>query len=354
MTTCAALVVAAGRGTRFGASTPKQYADLAGMPVMRHALMAFSEHPEISHVQSVIHPDDHQQFADAGAGLTLAAPVFGGETRQQSVRLGLEALADIKPDFVLVHDSARPNIKPETIDRVIAALSGGAPGAIPVIPISDSLKSIGNESQIMGSIPRDNTVRAQTPQGFRFQTLLAAHQRCQDTSLTDDAAVMQHEGFDVIAVPGDPDNIKITETADLLRMADNFMETRIGSGFDVHRFGPGNGVTLGGVFIPMDKALIGHSDADVLLHASTDAILGAIGDGDIGVHFPPTDPTFKDAGSSLFLSFAMERLRAQMGALIHLDVTVICEHPKLSPFRDQIRNSIALVADVNESCNRGI
>ena len=349
MTTCAALVVAAGRGTRFGASRPKQYADLAGMPVIRHALMAFTEHSAISHIQPVIHPDDLQEFTEATSNLPIMAPVFGGETRQQSVRLGLEALADINPDFVLVHDGARPNIKSDTIDGVIAALSSGAPGAIPVVPIPDSLKTVDDESLITDSVSRDNLVRAQTPQGFQYRALIAAHQRCDSQSLTDDAAVLQSAGLNVTTVAGDEGNLKITDSSDLRRMADSLMETRTGTGFDVHRFGPGDGVTLGGVFIPMDKALIGHSDADVLLHAATDAILGAMSDGDIGVHFPPTDPTFKDAGSSLFLAFAMERLRAQMGTLIHLDVTVICERPKLSLVRDQVRTSIASIADVSVS-----
>lgn len=316
------------------------------MPVIRHALMAFSGHPDVSHVQAVIHPDDHQKFTEAASGLALAAPVFGGETRQQSVRLGLEALSDINPDFVLVHDGARPNVKAETIDHVIAALSIGAPGAVPIVPIRDSLKKVGDGSQITDSVPRDNIVRAQTPQGFQFQALLAAHQRLDGQSLTDDSAVMENAGFIVTTVEGDESNTKITDAADLRIMNDSLMETRTGSGFDVHRFGSGDGVTLGGVFIPMDKALIGHSDADVLLHAATDAILGALGDGDIGIHFPPTDQAFKDAGSSLFLKFAMERLRALMGALIHLDVTVICEQPKLSTVRDQIRTSIASIADV--------
>jgi 2-C-methyl-D-erythritol 4-phosphate cytidylyltransferase/2-C-methyl-D-erythritol 2,4-cyclodiphosphate synthase len=346
MTTCAALVVAAGRGNRFGTSTPKQYADLAGVSIIRHSLSTLSAHPQISCVQSVIHTDDQELFNQASEGLGLAPPVFGGETRQQSVRSGLEALADLNPNYVLVHDGARPNVQSDTIDRVIAALADGATGAIPVVPIRDSLKRINAKSQIIGAIPRDNLVRAQTPQGFKFQSLLSAHQNCDDPMLTDDAAVMQQAGFETTTVRGDEGNVKVTDTADLHRLAEAISETRTGSGFDVHRFGPGDGVTIGGVFIPMDKALVGHSDADVLLHAATDAILGALGNEDIGVHFPPSDPTFKDSDSKLFLTFAMERLREQMGSLTHLDATLICERPKISQARDQIRTSVAAIADV--------
>ncbi|MDG2243771.1 MAG: 2-C-methyl-D-erythritol 4-phosphate cytidylyltransferase [Rhodospirillaceae bacterium] len=343
MTTCAALVIAAGRGARFGTSTPKQYAELAGHSVIRHALSTLSAHPQISCVQSVIHPDDQELFNQASEGLSLAPPVFGGETRQQSVRSGLEALADLNPNYVLVHDGARPNVQSDTIDRVIAALAKGATGAIPAVPIRDSLKSIDAKFQITRAIPRENLVRAQTPQGFKFRSLLSAHQNCDDPLLTDDAAVMQQAGFETTTVQGDEGNVKITDKADLHRLAEAISETRTGIGFDVHRLGPGDGVTLGGIFIPMNKALVGHSDADVLLHAATDAILGALGDGDIGVHFPPSDPKYKDSDSRIFLTFAMERLRAQKGSLNHLDATLICEHPKISQVRDQIRASVAAI-----------
>ena len=347
MTTCAALIVAAGRGARFGATLPKQYATLTGSPVLRHALRALNTHPRITQIQPVIHPDDHILFAEAAQDIPIAQPCSGGPTRQDSVRLGLEALAGSAPDFVLIHDGARPLIGTGVLDRVIEALENGALGAIPTLPVPDTLKRVGDGAQIIETVPRTNIVRAQTPQGFHFQTLLQAHQTCAGLNLTDDAAVMEHAGFSVISVPGDEDNIKITEAGDIDRVSEKLLETRVGMGFDVHRFGPGNGLTLGGVFIPMDKTLLGHSDADVVLHAATDAILGALGDGDIGVHFPPSDESFKGAASNLFFEFALNRLHACMGSLIHIDLTVICERPKLSPFREDIRRSIAAMAGVS-------
>jgi 2-C-methyl-D-erythritol 4-phosphate cytidylyltransferase/2-C-methyl-D-erythritol 2,4-cyclodiphosphate synthase len=346
MSSCAALVVAAGRGSRFGGSVPKQYADLAGQPVIRHTLWALLAHPEIVAVQPVIHPDDHALFADAAKGLPVLPAVFGGATRQESVRLGLSALSECAPDLVLVHDGARPRVAAGVIDRVVGALKRSAAGVIPVIPVSETLKRIDTGSRITETVARQNIVRAQTPQGFQFAALKEAHERAAGQSLTDDAAVMEASGHPVMTVAGDIDNIKITGTEDLLRVAELMRETRTGIGFDVHRFGSGDGITLGGVLIPMDKALVGHSDADVVLHAATDAILGALGDGDIGLHFPPSDPAYKGAPSRMFLEFAMARLRTQAGELKHLDITVICERPKISPLRDALRASIAEIAGV--------
>lgn len=347
MSSCAALVVAAGRGSRFGGPVPKQYAELGGQPVIRHTLNALVSHPAIGAVQAVIHPDDQAQFAAAAEGIAVRPAVFGGATRQESVRLGLDALSEHAPDWVLVHDGARPHVASGVIDRVIGALRESAAGVIPVIPVSETLKRIDDNACITETVSRESIVRAQTPQGFQFTTLKDAHARATGQSFTDDAAVLEASGFPVVTVPGDIDNIKVTDIGDLLRVADLMCETRTGMGFDVHRFGPGDGVTLGGVFIPMDKALIGHSDADVVLHAVTDAILGALSDGDIGVHFPPSDETYRGAPSRMFLEFAMERLRALAGELKHLDITVICERPKLSPVRAAMRESIAGIAGVS-------
>ncbi len=349
MTTIAALVVAAGRGTRFGSVLPKQYAMLAGKPVIRHALDAFTANSQIDVVLAVIHPDDHLEYASATDGAALLPPVHGGSTRQESVKLGLEALAEFKPDFVLVHDGARPIVSNEIIDRVISTLLNGADGVLPVLLIAETLKRIDETGHVTDTVDRTNVTRAQTPQGFKFQKLFDAHQNCSGQSLTDDAAVLEQAGLRVATVAGDPDNIKITEQQDLHTTLQSLMETRIGSGFDVHRFGDGDGVTLGGVFIPMDKSLLGHSDADVMLHAATDAILGALGDGDIGVHFPPTNAEYKGASSDRFLSFAIDRLDQRGGALVHLDITVICEAPKLSPHRDKVQKSIAAIARVPDS-----
>ncbi|MDE0800973.1 MAG: bifunctional 2-C-methyl-D-erythritol 4-phosphate cytidylyltransferase/2-C-methyl-D-erythritol 2,4-cyclodiphosphate synthase [Rhodospirillaceae bacterium] len=349
MKTYAALILAAGRGSRFGSEVPKQYADLSGRPVITHAMTALSDHPRITHIQPVIHPDDTEAFSNAVGYLDVSMPVFGGQTRQESVHLGLEALVTLKPDFVLIHDGARPNVSKSTIDRVIEALEHGAKGAIPGIGISDTLKRLGEHAEIIETISRTKIVRAQTPQGFHFQSLLDAHRQGKALSLTDDSAIMEHSGETVIVVDGDEDNIKITEAEDLNRISETMLETRTGIGFDVHRFGPGGGIKLGGIMIPMDKALIGHSDADVVLHAATDAILGAIGDADIGFHFPPSNNKYADADSKKFMLFAMERLKAYSGSLIHLDLTIICEHPKITPHRHEIRRSIACTANVTPS-----
>ncbi len=346
MTSCAALVVAAGRGSRFGSAVPKQYADLGGSAVVRHSLRALSDHPRVSRVVPVIHPDDHAVFAEAAKGLPIASPVLGGATRQESVRLGLDALSIDPPDVVLVHDGARPHVPSDLIDRVLGGLSEHA-GVIPVMPVAETLKRVGNDGVITETVSRDGVVRAQTPQGFHFSVLREAHAQCAGQSLTDDAAILEANGHSVQTVAGDEANIKVTTKNDLQRVADAMSETRTAMGFDVHRFGPGDGVTLGGVFIPMDKSLLGHSDADVVLHAATDAILGALGDGDIGVHFPPSDVSYKDAPSSMFLIFAADRLRAQAGQLVHLDLTIICERPKLVAVRDDMRVSIAQIAGVS-------
>lgn len=343
MNKCAALIVAAGRGGRFGDPRPKQYAPLNGQSILRHALLAFVEHPKVDFIQVVIHPEDHSLFAEAAIGLPVAAPVHGGATRQHSVLLGLEAITAHCPDYVLVHDGARPNINSTLIDNVIASLDDGALGSIPAIAVTETLKRVSPDGTIQETVPRNNVVRAQTPQGFLFPLLLAAHRSCHGQSLTDDAAVMEASDHPVTTVAGDPNNIKITEVQDLRNMSESLLENRTGIGFDVHRLGPGTGVVLGGVTIPMDASLVGHSDADVVLHAVTDAILGAIGDNDIGFHFPPSDDTHKGVASSTFLEFAIDRLSASGGTLTHVDVTVICEKPKISSWRDDIRQSIASI-----------
>lgn len=345
MSKCAVLVVAAGRGVRFGDPLPKQYASLNDESVLRHSLRAFAEHPKVHHIQAVIHPEDHDLYAESAKQFPIAAPVHGGATRQQSVLLGLEALVAQNPDFVLIHDGARPNVTSTLIDNVLASLNHGAHGCIPVLPVTETLKRLGTDGTVLETMPRDNVARAQTPQGFLFPLLLAAHRRCDGQSLTDDAAVMEATGHAVATVVGDARNIKITEVQDLRRMSESLLESRTGTGFDVHRLGNGTGVILGGVAIPMDASLIGHSDADVVLHAVTDAILGSIGDNDIGFHFPPSDDAHKGAPSSIFLKFALDRLTAKGGTLTHLDITVICEKPKISAWRDDIRRSIASILE---------
>jgi 2-C-methyl-D-erythritol 4-phosphate cytidylyltransferase/2-C-methyl-D-erythritol 2,4-cyclodiphosphate synthase len=348
MTDCVAIIVAAGRGQRFGGDGPKQYQPLAGEPVLRRTLRAFCEHPRISRVLPVIHGDDTHLFAEAAEGLAsahkLAPPVIGGATRQDSVRHGLEALAASPPATVLIHDGARPLVTAAVIDAVIDGLSH-AEGAIPAVPVIDTLKRM-KQDAISETVARADLVRAQTPQGFHFPAILVAHQQCIGREFTDDAAVMEHLGHRIIAVAGSETNIKVTTMDDLLRAQELLSEMRVGQGFDVHKFGAGDGVWLCGVKVPHTHGLEGHSDADVALHAATDAILGAIGDGDIGQHFPPSDPTYRGVSSDRFIRHAYDLLRKRGGTLQHLDLTIICERPKVGPHRARLVARIAEILDV--------
>ncbi len=343
MKTCV-LIVAAGRGERAGAGLPKQYRQLAGTPVLRRSVQAFIAHPAIAAVQVVIAAGDQERYDRAVGDLDLPPPIIGGAERQVSVRLGLEGLETQAPDCVLIHDAARPVVPPALIDRVVAALEE-APAALPVLPVVDTVRR-GEAGLSLGTVPRVNLYRAQTPQGMRFSEILAAHRAAeeQDITVTDDAALMEWAGHPVRLVDGAEETMKITTTEDFRRAEADLrqaLEIRVGTGFDVHRFGPGDGVTLGGVSIPHDQALTGHSDADVALHALTDAVLGAIGDGDIGSHFPPTDPQWRGAASDQFLSHAVDRVTDLGGEIRHLDLTLICERPKVGPVRDAIRERIA-------------
>lgn len=352
-----ALVVAAGRGERFGGAIPKQYADLAGQPLLRHSLTALSRHPAIGGVCAVINPDDEALYEAAGAGLDLLPPVAGGASRQGSVRRGLEILEGLQPARVLIHDGARPFVADDVIDRVLAALAD-APGAISALPLTDTVKREATGStagRIAGTMPRDGLWRAQTPQGFRFTEILAAHRAASaELGLTDDAAVAEQAGLAVRLVEGDPANLKVTTPADLER-AERWLaggevmrdeEIRTGTGFDVHRFGPGEGVRLCGVDVPHDFALAGHSDADVGLHALVDAILGALGAGDIGEHFPPSDPEWRGADSALFAAHARELVAGRGGRIVNVDVTLICERPKIGPYRSAMAARLAAVLDI--------
>jgi len=346
--TCDVIVVAAGRGSRFGADGPKQYAPLGGRPILRWSLSAFAAHPLVRRVLPVIHRDDSASFDAAAAGLKTHSPVPGGATRQESVLRGLEALAADAPNYVLIHDAARPGVDAALIARVIGGLAH-APGVIPALPVADTLKRLDAQGRVVETVPRTNLSAAQTPQGFHFDKILAAHKAALGQELTDDAAVLEHAGHAVLTVPGSTANHKITTQDDLARMEQGLLETRIGNGFDVHRFTEGHEVMLCGVAIPHTHKLLGHSDADVALHAATDAILGAIGAGDIGAHFPPSNPAYKNAPSDKFLAHAMELLRARGGALTHLDITIICERPKIGPYRDKMVARVAAIAGVTPS-----
>lgn len=338
-----ALVVAAGRGRRFGADVPKQYQSLAGRPVLRHTLARLAANPQVDAVRTVIHSDDLDLYAEAAAGLGLLEPVFGGETRQDSVRLGLESLSALGCEVVLIHDGARPLVDAGTIARVAAALDSH-PGAVPAVAVADTLKRGTAGGLVGGTVDRAHLWRAQTPQGFRFQDILAAHLAAAGQELTDDAAVAEQAGLSVALVQGSEDNFKITTIADLDRAGRVLSgpgETRMATGYDVHRFAPGTGVWLCGVQIPHDFGLEGHSDADVALHAATDALLGTIAAADIGRHFPPSDPKWKGAPSDRFLAHAGALVAGLGGRVVHLDITVICERPKIGPHRAAMQAKVA-------------
>ncbi|UJX47903.1 bifunctional 2-C-methyl-D-erythritol 4-phosphate cytidylyltransferase/2-C-methyl-D-erythritol 2,4-cyclodiphosphate synthase [Xanthobacter sp. YC-JY1] len=349
-----AIVVAAGRGSRAGGPLPKQYQQLGGEPVLRRTLRLFCEHPAVTAVLAVIHSDDSGLFADAAEGLPkILAPVSGGATRQESVRAGLEALAGSgAPTVVLVHDAARPYATPDLIARAIAA-AGEADAAIPVLAVTDTVKRVDAAGLVEETVDRAALRAVQTPQAFRYAPLVAAHRTAAEsgvTTLTDDASVMEWAGHRVATFAGETGNIKLTTAEDMTRAAASTLadlpDVRTGTGFDVHAFGPGDHVMLGGVAVPHGFGLVGHSDADVGLHALTDALLGALCDGDIGAHFPPSDPQWKGASSDRFLAHAVEKVKARGGRIAHLDLTLICEAPKVGPHRDAIRAEIARITGV--------
>jgi len=352
MSTCTALIVAAGRGSRFGGPLPKQYALLAGRPILRHTVEAYRAAPGINSLRVVIALGDETHYRAAVEGLGLLAPIPGGLSRQQSVLNGLEALAGEAPDVVAIHDAARPFVKAVDIAACLAATGvPGVDGAVLGVPLSDTIKRSDSSGAIAETVPRANLWRAQTPQVFRFAALLNAHREVaslgasEATALTDDAAVAERAGLKVVMVHGSEDNRKITTADDLARSV--AMETRTAFGFDVHGFGPGNAVMLGGVAIPHSQTLAGHSDADVALHALTDAVLGTIGAGDIGKHFPPSDPQWRGVSSDRFLRHAVELLGARGGRIVHLDLTLVCEAPRIGPHREAMAASIARIAGID-------
>ncbi len=350
MVDVAAVVVAAGRGTRAGGDIPKQFRSIGGEPMLRRALSLLADHPQIGAIQPVIHPDDVARFRAIETSERVLPPVFGGATRQASVRAGLEALAGRKPDIVLIHDAARPFATDALITRAIdAAARSGA--AVPGLAVSDTVKCVDAKGVVERTLDRNALRLIQTPQAFAFAPLLEAHSRASAEGrqeFTDDAALAEWAGVKVSVFDGEAGNVKITNPEDFARAEmERFSalgDVRTGTGIDVHAFGPGDHVWLGGLKIPHGQALTGHSDADVVLHALVDAILGALADGDIGSHFPPSDPKWKGAASDQFLAFAVERVKARGGRIAHLDVTIVCEAPKIGPHRDAMRAKIAELA----------
>jgi 2-C-methyl-D-erythritol 4-phosphate cytidylyltransferase/2-C-methyl-D-erythritol 2,4-cyclodiphosphate synthase len=352
----ALVVVAAGRGARLGAERPKQYLPCAGKPLLAHTLEALTAAWPFSAVTVAIRGEDRGLYDEALTHLTpdaaaaLGPPAIGGATRQESVLAGLEALASAAPDIVLIHDAARPFPARELVARAVrAAEAHGA--AAPGTPLSDTVKQVDAEGRVLATPPRAGLRAVQTPQAFRFALILEAHRRAAAegvAELTDDVAVAEWAGAPAYVFEGDPGNAKVTTMQDLraaeARLAGAANETRVGQGFDVHAFAPGDHVWLCGVRIPHTEALSGHSDADVALHALADAIYGALAEGDIGAHFPPSDPKWKGAASHLFLAHAAGRVRERGGVIVSLDATIICEAPKIGPHREAMRARVAEIA----------
>jgi 2-C-methyl-D-erythritol 4-phosphate cytidylyltransferase/2-C-methyl-D-erythritol 2,4-cyclodiphosphate synthase len=350
----AAVVVAAGRGQRAGGDVPKQYRKIAGTPVVRPTLSAFSSHPHIDLVQPVIHPDDEDLFRAASRGLkNLLEPVAGGATRQSSVHAGLQALQGRAPEIVLIHDAARPFLSSALISRAIEA-ARTCSAATPGVAVSDTVKKIDQDAMVIETLDRSQLRMVQTPQAFAFALIADAHQRAAAAGredFTDDAALAEWAGHRVLMFEGEAGNVKLTTNEDFARAellsAAALADVRIGNGFDVHAFVDGDHVMLGGIRIPHRQGVTGHSDADVALHALVDAILGALAEGDIGQHFPPSDPQWRGASSDRFLAFACERVRARGGVIGNLDVTIVCEAPRVSPHRDAMRARIAEIAEIS-------
>lgn len=323
------------------------------MPILRRSVLAFLNHPLVDEVQVVISPQHRDLYDRAVENLDLLPPVHGGPSRQDSVRLGLESLAARSPcpDFVMIHDAARPLIDAQTITAVRKALDT-SPGAIAAKPLVDTLKKSENGT-ISQTIDRTNLWQAHTPQAFRFNAILAAHEAAKGNQLTDDAAVAEKAGLTVALVPSNPDNMKITNPDDLGRAArllgQNFGDIRTGIGFDVHQLIPGQTIQLGGISIPHTMSLKGHSDADVVLHAITDALLGTMAMGDIGTFFPPSDPQWKGADSAIFLRHAVQTINERGGMIAHVDVIIMCEEPRLGPHRQTMQKRIAELLEVNEN-----
>lgn len=334
----AALLVAAGSGSRFGGSLPKQFLPLLGRPVIRHAAEALAPYALLLQPVGPAEP-----IEAALAGLSHLPPVPGGATRQASVLAGLQALAAHAPSIVLVHDAARPVIPSGTIPALLSALEQ-APGAVPALPVTDTLKRAGPAGLIEATVPRAGLFRAQTPQAFHFEILLHLHRTAAAAAATDDAALLEQAGLAVALVPGSEENIKLTLPADFSRISRALsvaLLPRTGSGFDVHAFASGRKLILCGIEITHDHGLAGHSDADVGIHALCDAIYGALAEGDIGRHFPPSEAAWKDADSAQFLRHAAGRIGARGGILANADVTLICERPKIAPYAPAMVSRLA-------------
>ncbi|MBB5721891.1 2-C-methyl-D-erythritol 4-phosphate cytidylyltransferase/2-C-methyl-D-erythritol 2,4-cyclodiphosphate synthase [Loktanella ponticola] len=343
--TTTAILVAAGRGTRAGGDIPKQWQQLGGQSVAAHAIARFMDHARVDHVVLVLHADDIAGgYWSAQADVTVA---IGGATRSQSVLRGLQAVPD-STKHVLIHDAARPHVSVAMIDRVLVALETH-PAAAPAIAVTDTLWH-GIDDKVHGTQDRAGLYRAQTPQGFHLDALLSAY--ADHPEATDDVTIARLAGLDVAIVTGDEDNMKITGPDDHARAArilGTQMDVRLGNGYDVHRFGEGDHVWLCGVKVPHDRCLQGHSDADVGMHAVTDAIYGALGQGDIGQHFPPSDPQWKGAASRIFLEHAVALAHEQGFQISNVDCTLVCEYPKIGPHQTEMKAKMADIMGLDPS-----
>jgi len=351
MSRTAVLIVAAGVGERAGGGTPKQFRLLHGLPMLRRSVLAFAGHPDIAFIQVMIGPGQDARATETLEGIERLPFVTGGATRQETVRRGLEALAAHKPDFVLIHDAARPFVSRALIDRLVAMLKSGSPAAIPLVAVADTLKREDSDG-LWTTVPREGLFRAQTPQAFGFEAILKAHREHAHEAVTDDMALAELAGLTIANVPGEEINTKMTRPEDF-ELAERWLagaaEFRTGMGLDAHRFVAGDHVWLCGIKIAHDMTLEGHSDADAGLHALTDAMLGAIGQGDIGQHFPPTDQKWRGAPSSLFLEHAAKLVRAASGEIVHCDLTLICERPKIAPHREAMQTRVAEILGIDRA-----
>ncbi|MFN4143706.1 bifunctional 2-C-methyl-D-erythritol 4-phosphate cytidylyltransferase/2-C-methyl-D-erythritol 2,4-cyclodiphosphate synthase [Aestuariivirga sp.] len=356
--TVAAVIVAGGSGLRAGGERPKQYQLIGGRPVIWWTCRAFLDHPAIDHVQPVIGEGHEAMFAEAVKGLALPLPVIGGATRQESCRIGIEAVERLKPEKVLVHDAARPFVSDALIADVVAWLDR-FPAVVPGMPVAETLK-FAPGGMVGRTIDRASIWAAQTPQGFAYGPILAAYRKAEHErteGLTDDASVAEHAGIAISIIPGQIDNRKLT-TAEDVEIADREMmarqlqtlpDIRVGQGIDIHPFEAGDAVTLCGIAIPHSQRLKGHSDADVAMHALTDAILGTIGEGDIGTHFPPSEPQWKGAPSRIFLARAVELLEAKRGIIANADITILAEAPKIAPHVAAMKAFLAPLLHIDPS-----
>lgn len=356
--TIVAIIVAAGRGERAGGLVdgPKQYRIVGDRPIIAHTIDKFQQYDGISHIIVVTHIDDDELITSACKDFDQdnISIVHGGATRQQSVINGLRAAGAYKPDFVLIHDGVRPFITEPLITKVLSALSDGHEAVLPAIAVTDTLKRANQDMIIKDTVSRENLFSAQTPQGFYFDTILAAHIKAEQidrSEFTDDCALIEWMGGDVFIVSGSAENNKLTTMEDI-KMANetllpNFADVRTGNGYDVHQLVDGDHVTLCGIDIPHNKSLSGHSDADVALHALTDALLATCGEGDIGDHFPPSDPQWKGAASYIFLEHAAQIIRDHGGIITNADVSLIAEQPKIGPHRRKMRESLAKILGID-------